>query len=291
MDLKKNKDTNLLIPRSVKEQFNLNGRLAVITGGAGFLGVQFAETISEMGGTPIILDFNKEFIKSADKKLKDFGCSKYYFFEVDITNEKESENIIKKIWNEISQIDILINCVALTKDTIEKTNADFFEPFENMDQKLWKKGIELNLTATQLMCKIVGKKMSKRGKGSIINIASDVGVISPNHTIYEADMHGYEGVDFNTPSFYSVGKAGVIHLTKYLATYWAKNNVRVNSISPAGVYKDHKPGFVEKLSNQIPMGRMALPNEFKGAIAFLCSDASSFVTGHNLVIDGGRTIW
>ncbi len=291
MDLEKNIDKNLIIPSSVKEQFNLNGRLAVITGGAGFLGVQFAETIFEMGGIPVILDFNKELIESAEKQLKDFGCKKYYFFEVDVTNEKDSENIINKIWDEISQVDILINCIALTKDTIEKTNSDFFEPFENMDQKLWEKGINLNLTATQLMCKIVGKKMSKCGKGSIINIASDVGVISPNQNIYKPDKYGYKGVNFNTPSFYSVGKAGVIHLTKYLATYWAKNNVRVNSISPAGVFKDHDKEFVNKLGNQIPMGRMAMPNEFKGAIAFLSSDASSFVTGHNLIIDGGRTIW
>ena len=103
--------------------------------------------------------------------------------------------------------------------------------------------------------------------------------------------HGYKGVNFNSPAFYAVSKAGVIHLTKYLATYWAKKNVRVNCISPAGVYQNHDLSFVKKLSEQIPMGRMALPNEFKGAIVFLASNASSFVTGHNLLIDGGRTIW
>ena len=147
------------------------------------------------------------------------------------------------------------------------------------------------MTAIQITCKIIGRKMADRKKGSIINIASDIGIISPDQRIYKPDEHGYKGVEFNSPAYYPVSKAGVIHLTKFLATYWAKYNVRVNAISPAGVYRDHDPAFVKKLSYCIPMGRMALPNEFKGAVIFLASDASSFVTGHNLVIDGGRTVW
>ena len=168
---------------------------------------------------------------------------------------------------------------------------DFFANFEKTNQELWDLGLKVNISGVQICCKVVGKVMKKAGKGSIINIASDLGVISPNQSIYESDGKGYEGVDFNSPAFYAVSKAGVIHLTKFLATYWAKNNIRVNSISPAGVYRDHNKQFVEKLSELIPMGRMALPQELKGAIVFLASDASSFVTGHNLIVDGGRTVW
>ena len=282
---------DIVILNSVRKQFDLTGRTAVITGGAGFLGIQFAEAIAEMGGKPILIDINEKQLAEAGKKLNNNNYDNFSTYLLDITDERKCKEIYKKIWQENRGIDILINSAALTKAGIEDLNSDSFAPFEDTDQNLWEAGLKANLTATQLSCKILGKKMVERGKGNIINIASDIGVISPNQIIYESDDHGYEGVDFNSPAFYAVSKAGVIHLTKYLATYWAKKNVRVNCISPAGVYRDHDSSFVKKLSEQIPMGRMALPNEFKGAIIFLASDASSFVTGHNLLIDGGRTIW
>ena len=282
---------DIYISKSVKKQFDLSGRKAVITGGAGFLGVQFAEAIIEMGGKSILIDNNDSQISKAEEYLNNNNYENYVSYKADIADENKCSIIYKDIWSKNNGIDILINSAALTKAGIDNSDHDFFVEFENTDQSLWKAGLEINLTATQLACKIFGKMMSKNKKGNIINIASDVGVISPNQRIYEPDEHGYEGVNFNSPAFYAVSKAGVIHLTKYLATYWAKKNVRVNCISPAGVYRDQDPGFVNKLSEQIPMGRMALANEFKGAIVYLASDASSFVTGHNLVIDGGRTIW
>jgi len=134
--------------------------------------------------------------------------------------------------------------------------------------------------------------MVNQQNGSIINIASDVGVISPDHRIYKADPKtNYKGMNFNSPLSYSVSKAGVIHMTKYLATYWAEQGIRVNSISPAGVNNDHSEDFKNRLTNLIPMGRMAFPEELKGPIVFLSSNASSFITGSNLIVDGGRTIW
>ena len=148
--------------------------------------------------------------------------------------------------------------------------------------------MSVNVDGVYLCCKIIGSKMAKLKRGSIINVSSIYGIISPDPKIYE---NKNKKKKFIKPIPYSVSKSAIINLTKYLAVYWAKKNVRVNCISPAGVYKDHEPSFVKKLSEQIPLGRMALPNEFKGAIVFLASDASSFVTGHNLVIDGGRTIW
>jgi len=282
---------DIVISDSVSKQFDLTGRKAVITGGAGFLGIQFAEAIAEMGGKSLLIDINEKQLSEAGKKLNNSGYDNFHTYALDITDENKCKEIYELIWQENHGIDILINSAAITKAGIEDLNSDFFVPFEDTDQNLWEAGMKVNLTATQLSCKIIGKKMAAKATGSIINIASDIGVISPNQNIYKPDNHGYEGVDFNSPAFYAVSKAGIIHLTKYLATYWAKKNVRVNCISPAGVYRDHDSSFVKKLSEQIPMGRMALPNEFKGAIIFLASDASSFVTGHNLLIDGGRTIW
>jgi NAD(P)-dependent dehydrogenase (short-subunit alcohol dehydrogenase family) len=282
---------DMKIVKSVKDQFDLTNKVALITGGAGFLGIQFAEAISEMGGMPILVDINKDALETAITSLKKIGVKNAKSFVIDITDEYEFSLLADKVWKEFDTIDILINSAALTKSAIEDSNSNFFAPFENTDEDIWNTGLNVNLTATQTTCKIIGHKMAQIGTGKIINIASDVGVISPNQNIYKRDNHGYEGVEFNTPAFYAVSKAGVIHLTKYLAAYWGRDNVRVNCISPAGVYRNHQKEFVEKLSEQIPMQRMALPNEFKGAIVYLASDASSFVTGHNLVIDGGRTVW
>ena len=279
------------IPNSVLKQFDLTNCKALITGGAGFLGLQFSEAIAELNGKPLLIDINEKQLKEAGKKLSDIGYKNFSSYVVDISDEKKCKEAYKIIWKENNGIDLLINSAALTKAGIESSDNNFFAPFEHTNQKLWEEGLKANLTSTQLACKIIGTKMAEKGKGNIINIASDIGVISPNQNIYEPDQHGYAGVDFNSPAFYAVSKAGVIHLTKYLATYWAKKNVRVNCISPAGVYRNQDLSFVKKLSEQIPMGRMALPNEFKGAIAYLASDASSYVTGHNLIIDGGRTIW
>ena len=134
--------------------------------------------------------------------------------------------------------------------------------------------------------------MLKRKKGSIVNFASDMGIVAPDHKIYEPNKKiNYKGVKFNTPLSYSAAKSGIISMTRYLATYWAKKGIRVNCISPTGVYKKHNKKFVKQLSEKIPLGRMAKPEELNGAIIYLCSNASSFVTGHNLVVDGGRTIW
>lgn len=279
------------IKKSVKKQFDLTGKKALITGGAGFLGFQFAESIAEMGGIPLIVDINENALENVKNRFDNSGIIDYKTYKADITIENNCKDIFDMIWDENNSIDILINSAAITKQGIENTNADFFAPYEETDPDLWDEGIRATLTSIHITCKIIGQKMVKKGKGSIINIASDIGIISPDQRIYQPDEFGYKGVNFNTPAFYPVSKAGVIHLTKFLATYWAKNNIRVNAISPAGVYRNHDPEFVKKLSYCIPMGRMALPDEFKGAIIFLASEASSFITGHNLVIDGGRTIW
>ena len=277
--------------QTTKNFFNLKNKIIIITGGSGFLGSEFSSTLSEVGAIPIILDKNNaslELLKKKFIKKKQRGS----FFLVDLNNETKVNIVINSIIKKYRKIDCLINAAGLTGEDMLKTDSNFFEKFENYDFKLWQKSLNGNLSSTFILTKAVAKHMLKRKKGSIINIASDVGIISPDHRIYEANKKiNYKGVNFNTPLSYSVAKSGIISMTRYLATYWAKKGIRVNCVSPAGVYKKHNKKFVEQLSEKIPMGRMAKPEELTGAIIYLCSDASSFVTGHNLVVDGGRTIW
>src|SRR5262249_36515324 len=210
----------------------------------------------------------------------------------DVTDEGSLRAAVGRVLGRHRRIDVLINTAALTKYGCDADPEAFFAPFENTHQSVWEAGLRANITGTMLPCKVIGPVMLEQRKGSIINIGSDVGIISPDQRIYEADpASNYSGMPFNTPAFYSTSKAACIHLSRHLATLWARYNVRVNAFSPAGVYRDHDPKFAEKLAQRIPLGRMGAINEYKGAIVFLASDASSFMTGHNLVMDGGRTIW
>ena len=277
--------------KNTKNLFNLNGSNIVITGGAGFLGSQFSLVLADVGATPIILDINNESLNILKKKFKK-KRQKGIFFLVDLSNENKVNTIVNLIIKKHKRIDCLINATGFTGENMLKANKNFFEKFEKYDFKLWQKSLNANLSSVFITTKAIARHMLKRKKGSIVNIASDVGVISPDHRIYEPNKKfNYKGVNFNTTLSYSVAKSGIISMTRYLATLWAKKGIRVNCISPAGVYKKHDKKFVEQLSQRIPLGRMARPDELNGAIVYLCSNASSFVTGHNLVVDGGRTIW
>jgi NAD(P)-dependent dehydrogenase (short-subunit alcohol dehydrogenase family) len=277
--------------KNIKDLFNLKNKIIVITGGSGYLGSEFSLALSNIGATPIILDKNRttlELLKKAFIKKRKKG----FFYLLDLNNENKVNSAINLIIKKYRRIDCLINAAGSTGQKMLKTNSNFFERFEKYDFKLWKESLEENLSSIFIVTKSVARHMLKRKKGSIINIASDVGVISPDHRIYEANKKiNYKGVNFNTPISYSVAKSGIISMTRYLATYWAKKGIRVNCVSPAGVYKKHNKKFVEQLSQRIPLGRMAKSYELNGAIIYLCSNASSYVTGHNLVVDGGRTIW
>ncbi|MEQ8228931.1 MAG: SDR family oxidoreductase [Rhodospirillales bacterium] len=277
-------------PASVRQQLDLSDRICIITGGAGFLGRQFAEAVAEMGATPILFDLLPETLAEAQAAVAETSprCETE---QADVTDAASLRTAVGRVLERHGQIDILINNAALTKYGCDADPDKFFASFEDTSRAVWEQGLNVNLTGTALTCQIVGPIMVRQGKGSIINIGSDVGIISPDQRIYEPDGQDYEGQDFNTPAFYAVSKAGVIHLTKFLATTWAAKGVRVNAFSPAGVFRDHEQGFYRMLASRIPMGRMGAVNEYKGAIVFLASDASSFMTGHNLVMDGGRTIW
>jgi NAD(P)-dependent dehydrogenase (short-subunit alcohol dehydrogenase family) len=243
----------------MKGIFDLTGKTAVITGGAGLLGRKHAEAIESAGGSVVLTDI-----------VDDPDC-----VYMDVTDKAS----IEKVASSIERVDILINNAALNPKMVEKGDNNF----ETFSLERWNQGINVNLTGAFLCSQVFINKMVQQGStGVVINVASDLGVIAPDQRIYDGDVK---------PVDYSVTKHGIIGLTKYLSTYYADKGIRVNSLSPAGVYTNQDPEFVKRLSNLIPMGRMANIRDYMGAIIFLCSNASSYMTGTNLIIDGGRTTW
>lgn len=269
---------------SVREQFDLSGKVAIITGGAGMLGSRYAEAIAEMGGIPVMFDVDESALAEAERRVSSAWGADAAGIKVDITDSADVERAVAQVMDRFGQIDILINNAALTVRGGGSRFEEYFAPFEDYPQDLFDMALKVNLTGHFLVTQQVVKRMMARKSGAIINIASDVGLISPDHRIYE-------GMSFNTPVAYSMSKAALMAFTRYLATYLADSGIRANALAPAGVYDGHGEEFMSRLSHLIPLGRMAHKDEYKAAVIFLCSDASSFVTGTTLVIDGGRTIW
>lgn len=260
--------------------FDLTGRVALITGGGGLLASEYAIALSVYGATVILADYNEDKCLSAVEQLIEnqvFAFSKY----CDVTSKESWEKLLADVKQEFGQIDILVNNAGFTN---QSKSANFDASFENFPLEDWNAIMNVNLTGTFLGCQVVGKHMLEWGKGSIINIASLYGVVSPNHRIYP-------GTGISQPVAYSVSKHGVVSLTKYLATLWAEKGVRVNSLTPGGIFNDHKGLFLERFQQLNPIGRMSDKTELRGGIVYLASDASSHVVGHNLVIDGGWTAW
>ncbi len=261
----------------MKNIFSLKNRCALVTGGAGLLGEMHCEAIIESGGTAIVADFNYEqAVKISEKINKKFNTNSAFPVYLDVLDV----NSINQVVLDFPQIDILINNAA--KNPKVEKNAMAESSFENMTIDQWRDGMDTTLDGAFLCSQILCKKFVADGKGVIVNISSDLGVIAPDQRIYSSGKK---------PITYSVSKFGLIGMTKYLATYYADKNIRVNSISPGGVYNNQPKEFVDKLTNLIPMGRMARKDEYKGAIVFLCSDASSYMTGENVVMNGGRAAW
>lgn len=276
---------------NVKALFDLTGQVAVITGGAGFLGLRHGSAIAEAGGRVILVDLSKEQAERAAEDLTKKTGGETVGVRADVTVKADVEAMVRTVTDRYGRIDILINNAALTVKGGSANAARYFAAFEEYPLELWEKALQVNLTGVFLCCQAVGRVMVAQRNGVILNIASDVGNISPDHRIYEGMVNPHTQEPFNTPIAYATSKAGLINFTRYLATYWAEKGIRVNCLSPGGVYNEHDPQFVRKLCSRIPMARMAEPDEYMGTILFLVSRASSYMTGANVIVDGGRTAW
>ena len=251
---------------------DLKNKNIIITGGNGFFGKQMSDAFYNQGSNVFILDTKKS------KKKK-----KITFFKTDITKELELKKILNFFKKKKIKIDVLINSAA--KDHVPRKGKKNKEKFdlENFSEKIWKEDLNVGLTGSYLSTKIFGTYMAEKKSGVILNISSDLGIIAPNQDIYKK-------TNFIKPVSYSVVKHGIIGLTKYTASYWAKKNVRCNAIAPGGIYNKQDVNFLNNIKKTIPVGRMAKKNEYNDLILFLCSKSSSYITGSVIVSDGGRTI-
>ena len=269
--------------------FDLTGRVAIITGGTGLLGRQHAEAIASAGGIPVLADVRPIDLDSKNLRWEErFGASATVM-HADITQPSSIERLLAGVLDRYGRIDVLINNAA-NNPKMEKGGAVEFSRLESFPLEQWEADIGVGLTGAFLCSQIVGREMARRKRGVIINVASDLAVIAPDQRIYRQRGLADDQQPVK-PVTYSVVKTALIGLTRYLATYWADCGIRVNAISPGGVYNSQPEDFVQQLTNLIPLRRMANIDEYQAAIIFLCSDASSYMTGANLVIDGGRSCW
>lgn len=270
-------------------KFSLNKRYAVITGGAGLLGIEHARAILEVNGSVILWDIDSKALDFVTQKLKsEFEPSRVYSSKIDVTKEIEIRSAIDLLKVENIEVSILINNAAINPK-YNSTELDYSR-LENFSIENWDNEITVGLTSAFLCSKIIGSRMAKNHIGVILNIASDLSLIAPDQRLYKMPNKTPDNQPVK-PVTYSVVKTGLVGLTKYLATYWNEQGVRVNSLSPGGVFENQPDEFVKKISSLIPLGRMARSDEYRSAVQFLCSDASSYLTGQNIVIDGGRSAW
>ena len=271
------------------ELFDLTGRVVVITGGAGLLGQQHAEAVAGAGGIPVLADTRTELFDADPVAFAERFSSQASLVRVDITDPRSVESLLASVLGRYGRVDALINNAA-NNPKVEVGSDVEFSRLESFPLEQWQADLAVGLTGSFLCSRVIGGEMARRGRGVIVNVASDLALIGPDQRLYRTEGLPEE-LQPVKPVTYSVVKSGLIGLTRYLATYWATSGVRVNAISPGGVYTDQADDFVQRLSSLIPLGRMARMDEYAGAILFLCSDASSYMTGANLVVDGGRTAW
>jgi NAD(P)-dependent dehydrogenase (short-subunit alcohol dehydrogenase family) len=272
----------------INNLFSLKGKTVIITGAAGLLGKNYAQALSEAGANLALLDKDKKSLEELNQSLQ--GGQKSICINCDISSEKNIVEATNKIVSEFKGPFVLINNAAIDSKVSLDGKEENFNRLENFPLDTWTDELNIGLTAAMLFCKHLGPIMAEQGGGLILNISSDLGIISPDQRLYR--LENIEESKQNVkPVSYSVIKHALIGLTKYVATYWAKDGVRCNAIAPGGVFSNQPNEFVTKLESLIPLGRMAEEDEYSGLIVFLCSDASSYINGETIVIDGGRSIW
>jgi NAD(P)-dependent dehydrogenase (short-subunit alcohol dehydrogenase family) len=274
---------------TILDKFNLKDRVAIVTGGGGQLGTEFCKTLAEAGASVVVADLLMDHAVRSNKILADAGYSSFPF-ELDITSPDSVAAMVSETLKQFGHIDILVNCAALDPKFDPDAAARGITPgaFEDYPLDQWNAALNVNLTGMFLVTQACVKQMVAQGKkGSIINICSTYGLNGPDQRIYIKDG---KRVAFK-PVYYTTTKAGVMGFTKYLAAYYAETEIRVNALTPGGVFNNHEEYFVKNYSAKTILGRMAKKDEMNGALLFLASEASSYMTGNNVIVDGGWTAW
>jgi 2-deoxy-D-gluconate 3-dehydrogenase len=274
---------------TIQQKFDLTGRVAIVTGGVGLLGAEFCRTLAEAGAAVVAVDLNGPASQAVSDSLTNSGY-KALAVPTDITQPDSVNALVEKTLSTFGRLDILVNSAALDPKFDPEAVSKGITPgaFEDYPLDLWNSALNVNLTGMFLMTQACVKPMIEQGKkGSIINICSTYGLNGPDQRIYIKDG---KRVAFK-PVYYTVTKAGVMGFTKYLAAYYAGTEIRVNALTPGGVFNNHEEYFVKNYSAKTIIGRMANKDEMNGALLFLASDASSYMTGNNVIVDGGWTAW
>lgn len=264
----------------LKELMCLRGRVALITGGSGHIGMAIAESLAELGASIVVVDRRVDSCqKSAEEVSAAFGVQTLPL-SVDLADEFQVRSVAKTVQDKFGRLDILVNCAALVGTSDLKGWA---VPFDKQSADTWRRALEINLTVPFLLVQECLAMLEKSRAGSVINVSSMYGMVGP-------DMHLYEGTEMGNPAAYAASKGGLLQLTRWMATVMAPK-VRVNALTPGGVWRGQDNTFHEKYKKRTPLARMATEEDFKGAAAFLASDLSLYVTGQNIVVDGGWTVW
>ena len=265
--------------------FSLEGKNIIITGCAGILGRHFSKAALEMGASLAMIDRDKDGLLKLQDEYSSHFKNKIKSYVCDLTQYQEVKNTVEKIISDFGQIHVLHNNAAGKTKNVD----DFFEPYETFNPDVWKEIMDINLNSMFYMSQLVGRHMAEKKSGSIIQTASIYGVVAPDQRIYKGSF--YFNREISSPAVYSASKAAVIGLSSYLSAYWGHCGVRVNTITPGGVQSGQNQTFLDNYSKRVPLGRMAKESDLLGAFIYLASDASSYVTGQNIIVDGGLTVW
>jgi NAD(P)-dependent dehydrogenase (short-subunit alcohol dehydrogenase family) len=271
------------------QMFDLSKRVVVLTGGAGLLGRQYARVLLAAGARVAVVDLHEHAArKVADEAVREVG-GEAIGLGIDVSRKADVQRMVDEVVKRWDRIDILINNAAIDPKFDASVAANQANTFEDYPLELWQQSLDVNLTGAFLCSQLVGKQMLAQGGGVMVNICSTYGVVAPDQRLYQRDDEAEQTLF--KPASYAVTKAGIAHLTRYLATYWTGKNIRVNTLTPHGIFNSQDEQFLRRYNERSPLGRMAEKHEMNGAILFLCSDASSYMTGGNLIVDGGWTAW